>query len=144
MNDWRETALCALLDCGSDDLSLLDDFTGDIYEVIQDCKQEFGDDMNINNVVRVIFDIGTQELQSFVDGRIAELEGREELSEEEDEELDALRQCEPYEDVRSYHNYLDTSVWIDEHAEIYAKYVRPGIEAFEELTGFSFSNMVAA
>lgn len=143
MTDWRETALCCLLDCGTADLSLLDDVDVDIYDTLKECREEYGD-TNINNIVRVIFDIGTQELQSFVNGRIAELEGQDELSEEEDEELDALRKCEPYDDVRSYHNYLDTSVWFEEHAEIYAKYARPGIEAFEELTGFSFSNMVAA
>ena len=142
MNDWRETILCCLLDCGTADLSLLDDFTGDLYDVIEDCRQELGD-TNINHVVNVIFDIGTQEIQSFVNGRIAELEALGQPTEEEKEELGALRQCDPYNDVRSYHNYLDTSVWFEEHAEIYAKYARPGIEAFEELTGFSFSNMVA-
>ena len=138
MNDWRETVLCALLDCGTADLSLLDDVDVDICQVIEESKFEFGD-TNINTVMRVIFQEGFGQIQNALEKRIRELDDyiEEGSADDEDrEELEQLRELDPYEDFVSYHNYLDTHVWAQKHGEIYRQYLGQALEAFEEITGF--------
>lgn len=138
MNDWRETVLCALLDCGTADLSLLDDVDVDIYQVIEECKEEFGS-TNINYVMWVIFQKGFAEIQNVIEAHIQDLEEYVEdgsADDEDREELEQLRELDPYEDFDSYHNYLDTNVWAQKHGEIYRQYLGDALEAFEKITGF--------
>lgn len=136
MTDWRETALCCLLDCGTADLSLLDNVDVDIYDALEECREEYGD-TNINNVVRTIFSCGITAIETELEERIDELDGCEDSADRE--ELEALMKCKPWEDIRSYHNYLDTHVWVENHGELYRKYLPHAIEAFEQITGFSIT-----
>ena len=136
MTDWKETVLCVLLDCGSADLSLLDDVDVDLYQIIDECRDEYGD-TNINNVMRLIFDQGVFAIQDMLAARIAELKEQEEPPEEDLTELKELGYCDPCKDVRSYHNYLDTSVWFEQNGEKYSQHLPNALEEFERITGFS-------
>lgn len=136
MTDWKDTFLCALLGCGTADLSLLDDCDVDMYDVVEECRDRY-EDMEINNVVRTIFDMGIQAIETICNEKIAELKGRGNLSPVESVELEELLQLSPWRDVKSYHNFLDTSVWIDQNGEIYRELLPDALQEFERITGFS-------
>lgn len=141
MYDWRDTVLSCLLDCGTADLSLLDDVDVDIYQVIEECKEEIGS-TNINEVMWVIFQKGFAEIQNAIEARIQDLEEYVEDGSADDddrEELEQLRELDPYNDFDSYHNYLDTHVWAQQHGEIYRQYLGDALETFEQITGFSIT-----
>lgn len=141
MYDWRDTVLSCLLDCGTADLSLLDDVDVDIYQVIEECKEEIGS-TNINEVMWVIFQKGFAEIQNAIEARIQDLEEYVEdgsADDEDREELEQLRELDPYNDFDSYHNYLDTHVWAQQHGEIYRQYLGDALETFEQITGFSIT-----
>ena len=63
------------------------------------------------------------------------------LTEEEREERDALETLEPSEDMASFHNYIDTHIWIDakEKVDAYTKYMQKALDHFCEMTGFEIS-----
>lgn len=48
---------------------------------------------------------------------------------------------DPFEDIQSFHNFIDTYIWIDadDKIEIYKKYVKEALDQFEEMTGFEIS-----
>lgn len=138
MYDWKDPLLCSLLDCGTADLSLLNDVDVDIGEIIDECRDECGD-TNINTVMWVIFQKGFGQIQNAIEERIRELEDYIEdgsADDEDREELEQLRELDPYNDFDSFHNYLDTHVWAQEHGEIYRQYLGHALEDFENITGF--------
>lgn len=133
----RESLLTAILDCGTADLSLLDDVQydwGDIFKRLED------DAHDLNSVMREVFQVGYEDIQVAVDDRICELEAIElngrELDDDEADELALLRELDASEDFDSFHNYLDTHVWCRNHADTYKKYMTEALEEFEENTGF--------
>lgn len=133
--------LVGLLDCGSVDLCVIENCQydiDDIKEVLKDCGME----INLNNLAWAMFDVGKREITDWVENRKAELEDildsedNAESFEELKEELDALKELSPYDDIESYHNYLDTHVYIRKHEDIYRKYCQEPLDMFEENTGF--------
>lgn len=73
-----------------------------------------------------------------LEDRKAELETLNTRLEELSEERDAIERMSPFEDIESFHNYLDTSVYIiDSKREDYEKYCKEILDIFEENTGFS-------
>lgn len=132
----RESLLTAILDCGTADLSLLDDVQYDWYDIF---KRMEDDTHDLNSVIREVFQVGYEDIQMAVDNRIGELEDIEsarELNDDEADELALLRELDATEDFDSYHNFLDTSVWCQDHADTYKKYMTEALEEFEENTGF--------
>lgn len=134
MADWREDLLTAILDCGYGDLYLLKDCQYDIGEIVEECEETFGG-FNINNLVRIMFDCGLRDIETARDDRIRELEAipnERNLDEDEATELEVLRSLEPFEDIQSFHNFLDTHIWIDvdEKKEAYVKYLNEALDHF--------------
>lgn len=135
----REDLLMNLLHCGSLDLAVLDnvgyDFC-DILELLDDIPiQQIG----FNGLMRAVIDFGIICIGEAIEARIAELQGyqdREDLSDSEKEELQALEKLSPDEDIGSYHNFLDTHVYFEHHASIYRRYLEEALDAFREGTGF--------
>lgn len=143
MTDWKDDLLTTLLDCGYGDLSLLEDCEYDMDEIIDDCKEVFGD-LNINNLVRVMFEFGLRDIEQAVGDRICELEAIDnvrELDEDEELELAALQELSPFDDMESFHNYLDTHIWIedDEKKSTYTTYLSEALDRFYEMTGFEIT-----
>lgn len=144
MTDWRETLLTAILDCGYGDLYLMDDCRYDIGEIVEECIDVFGG-LKINDLVRIMFDHGVSDIEYAINERLDELNYKAdtegELDEAEQIEHDALETLEPREGFRSYHNFMDTHIWIDakEKVPTYAKYMQEALDQFYENTGFEIT-----
>ena len=143
MSDWREDLLTSILDCGYGDLYLLEDCQYDIGYIVEDCIATF-ENLDINNLVSIMFDYGLRDIEEAISDRICELEAiqnERELDEDEEEELTALRTLEPFEDMQSFYNYIDTHIWIDadEKVDTYKKYMQEALDHFCEMTGFEIT-----
>ncbi len=138
----REDLLMTLLNCGSLDLKLIDDVGYDWCDVLDQLDWPRGD-VDFNLLMRGVVSCGIIELREAIEERIAELDGiaqdTGELDDEEGDELDALRDLDPDEDISSYHNWLDTYVYFEAHGDVYRKYLAAAIDEFEDNTGLSFS-----
>ena len=144
MSDWREDLLTSILDCGYGDLYLLEDCQYDIGEIVEECEAQFGK-IDINLLAMTMFDFGLREIEEAIKDRLAELNDIEEtegeLSEEEQVEREALETLEPFEDMQSFHNFIDTHIWIDakEKVSAYTKYLKEALDHFCEMTGFEIT-----
>ena len=139
---FKDDLLVELLGCGYADLSVLEDCKYDFSDIIEECYSVFGK-LELNALARIMFEFGIREIGEAIDKRIDELanyvEDEDELSEELREELNALRDLYVYEDIQSFHNYLDTSIWICNHNDVYEKYLGEALDMFEENTGYCIS-----
>ena len=134
MSDWKECLLAEILNCGYLDLQVLEDCEYDMSELIEECKFSFGV-VNLNALACTMFVFGRRDIQSAIEERIAELEGGE-LTEAEEEELENLKLLDVWEDIESFHNFIDTSIWINNHKEIYENYLSEALAEFERNTGY--------
>lgn len=133
-----------LLDCGSLDISILDDVGYDLGDIAVELQEE-GVKVTLNNIIDAIFRKGQDELKDALEEKISELEGeRDECEEGSDEyeelqeQIDELECCDPEEDVEWFCNCLDTSIWFRDNEEIYRKYLEDEISDIEENMGFEF------
>ncbi len=139
---FKDDLLVELLGCGYADLSVLEDCRYDFSEIIEECYGVYGK-LELNALARIMFEFGIREIGDYVNDRINSItygvdEEDEEnmLSEELKEELHALRNLDVYEDIQSFHNYLDTSIWVCNHNETYEKYLGEALEGFANNTGY--------
>lgn len=140
MSDFREDLLTAILDCGYGDLYLLEGCRYDIGEIVEECMQ-ICNRLEINTLVRIMFEFGLSDIDTARNDRICEIEAiqnERELDEEEEIELRMLRKMEPLRDFASYHNYIDTHIWLatKENGDAYQRYLGNAIKNFREMTGF--------
>ena len=68
-----ESLLCSLLECGTCDLSILDDVGYDLGEIAEDL-QSSGIKPTLNAITDEIFTKGQRELKEALDDKISELE----------------------------------------------------------------------
>lgn len=132
-----ERILCEMLSCGSLGLKMLDG-VGYGWSEILNVADWPRDDMDFNLLMRAVVDLGIIYIREAVDDRICELEAipnERELDEEEEDELRLLRSLNPDEDMRSYHNCLDTHVWIEKNGDIYKRYLQDALDEFCDNTG---------
>lgn len=134
---FKDDLLVELLGCGYADLTVLEDCRYDFSEIIDECYSVYGK-LELNALARIMFEFGIREIGDYVCERIEELEGYGEdtLDEELREELNALREIDVYEDIQSFHNYLDTSIWVCDHNGIYENYLSEALDTFEHNTGY--------
>lgn len=138
----QESLLCAILDCGCMDLSVLDDVQCDWEDVIEDLNQRGMTlpEAGFNGLMRSVVYVGLSHLQTAINDRICELEaieGERDLEPEEQEELDRLRDLSPYDDIESWHNYLDSSAYFEKNEDTYREYLQDALDAFRYDTGFN-------
>ena len=139
MWDYRNIWLSELLDCGYADVSLLEEIKYDITDLVEDCRLNFGR-VELNCILMTAVRFGISDIEKSVESRIAELESEEFLSEEEVDELKSLKSLKPFEDIESFHNYLDSSVYFIDNEEVYEKYCQEALDEFYENTGFEIRN----
>ena len=136
---FKDDLLIELLGCGYADLSVLEGCKYDFSDIIEECYSVYGK-LELNALAKIMFDFGIREIGEYIDNRIDELanyvEEEDELPEELREELNALRDLYVYEDIQSFHNFLDTSIWICNHNDVYKKYLGEALLTFEENTGY--------
>ena len=137
-----ETLLCALLDCGTLDLSMLKD-TDPYYlcDAIDRLKDE-GAEISLNGIFNEMFYHAAGVLNDALETRIGDLEAYKDadsIDDDELEELQALRTINPEDDVTWYLNCLDTHIYIcSDKEEIYCEYLGGQVEELERLMGFEF------
>lgn len=136
---FKDDLLVELLGCGYADLSVLEGCRYDFSEIIEECYYVYGK-LELNALASTMFDFGIREIEGYINNRIEEIEDMVEeedmLSEELKAELHALRDLDVYEDIESFHNYLDTSIWVSNHHRTYKKYLGTALDEFANNTGY--------
>lgn len=143
----RDYLLAELLHCGSLELKLLDDVGYDWCDIIEGydgflhgpSRRKRVKDVGLNYVMWLVFQYGKERIDNAVSDRICELEAipnERELDEDEEKELKALSTLNPFEDIESSQNCLDTHVWFEQNGRIYREYLSEALDEFAEGTGF--------
>lgn len=152
----QEEILTNLLDCGTDDLKLLNDIRYDLDDILEYLK-ECGN-FNINSIFREVFKKGAIDLNyAFIERKeeireqiLEEMQTAKEeypdydLENDEDyqelvNDLDLLdnEKLNPIEDLDYYLNYQDTHVYM-EHIDFYRKYMSDVVDTIETNMGWEF------
>lgn len=79
--------------------------------------------------------LGTKQLNEYQDY----LDNAKPLLPDMQTELENLKQLKPFEDIESFHNYLDTSIYFINNSEIYNQYCEQELKTFTENTGFEIT-----
>lgn len=138
----KEKLLLTMLSCGTGDLAMLDDVQYDWREVLDQMDWPDDGNFNFNSLMRAVVDVGIIHIKETVENRICELKAassEQKLDEDEKKELASLQVINPDKDIKSYHNWLDTNVWIQNNEEIYGKYLQDALDAFTDNTGLLLS-----
>ena len=128
-----ENFLVSLLDCGICDLGMIEDVNYPWCDILTEDMP-----FSLNYLMQRVVEFGIQQIADTVNDRICELEAcsnEYELDADEQEELTALRSLCPEDDILSYHNYRDTQVWFENHADVYHTYLPEALDAFADGTG---------
>lgn len=136
--DRTRILLCEMLSCGTMDLELLDQIGYDWDEVLYQAGWP-SENLDFNALMRAVVDVGIIHIQEAVDDRICELEAvqnERKLDDDEEDELRLLNSLRPDNDIRSYHNFLDTHVWFEHNGSIYRQYLPKALDSFEDNVGF--------
>ena len=142
MMSGKDALLCALLDCGEADLSMLEDMECNWNDVLDDLNANGGvaSRDGFNALVHSAVNVGRDHIQEAINYRICELEAMEEergLEDFEAEEKVRLEELRPYGDILSWHNFLDTGVYFQRNEDIYKDYLDEALDEFERYTGLS-------
>lgn len=139
-----ESLLCSVLNCGSLDLSILDDTEYDLGDIVTDLE-DIGVKPTLNAITGEIFRKGQQDLKEKLEERISNMKSeRDEFDERTEEyqrvqrQIDDLEILDPDNDIDWFCNCLDTSIWFSDNEEIYRKYLTDEIKDVEYDMGFEF------
>lgn len=159
-----EAILTEILDCGTADLSMLNDIKYDLYDIIQECMND--DCLSLHGIFQGVFYIAADTLQCKFDEQkddirevileALEEEKREfidsgEMTEEElaecDEHKELIADLEllnnnklhPESDVDFYLNYLDTHVYM-KHIDFYRRWMKDDVDMIEDDMGWTFED----
>lgn len=150
-----EDILMGLLDCGSADLKMLEKCEYDFSD-IRDILEEQGMDMSFQNILYACIDKYKSNLYDKIEYRIGEIEEEIKVLENESdwnngnvsnefsnkikdlwEEKELLEKLNPYEDIESFINYLDTHIYItNDNSKVYKEYLMDIIEEEDYNIGF--------
>lgn len=135
----REDFLMTFIDCGLYDLKLIDDVQYNWGDVFAYLDLNYCGERKLPAIMSAVFSLGKDNLAEAIDKRIDYLEDTEGtygISDEQRDELNALKELDPYEDLQEYHNYLDTHVTCVNHEGIYKSYLSEALSDFADGTGF--------
>ncbi len=137
----RNDLIRAILDCGVDDLSLLDDSGADLFKTIERMRFE-GMEITLNGIMAEIFREGIFRMGEAVKEARERLEAEESegtLTEAGYEQLEAIRQnnLSPQSDFTYYVNCLDTHLNCDSSKkEVYEEMFEQEMQDLMDYTGF--------
>lgn len=164
----REYLLCALLDCGCDDLSMLDDVGYDIDEIVADAIDNYGK-ATLNTLLATIVVNGSADLDSaykenkerivedinneikklkaeyendYPESTEEEWEDSEEYQEVSDlqELLIDMNDFHPFSESDFFINCLDSHIYMP-HLEFYRKYMGDEVAKIEDNMGIEFEEI---
>ena len=139
----RDKALTAFLECGTDDLSILDDVEYDVGKIIENLYAE-GVRPSLNAITSTVFRMGKEEMAALLAEEIRNAQDELDANPDYDktvalnELLFALGQLNPNDDIDWHCNCLDTNVYFVRNEELYRIYLPDAIETVEAHMGFSF------
>lgn len=144
----RNDLIRAILDCGIDDLNMLDDAEADMFEIVDHMKLE-GMELSLNNIMAEVFKEGIYRLGQAVRELRADLEKERKAGQMSDESADQWEKLNRYrlnpeEDFRYYVNCRDTSLWFytdhkEEKQKIYEELFGEELQALVDYTGFDIN-----
>lgn len=143
----RDDLLCAILDCGTGDLNMLDDTEAHIFEIIQQMRSE-GIELTLNNIMAEIFNEGILRLDEAVRSFREDLESEEQngnITATRCEQLEKLRRLNinPKHDFGFYVNCMDTSLYFnpqpdkEEKRQVYEELFEDELLDLMNYTGFN-------
>ena len=138
----RNDLIRAILNCGIDDLSILDDSEADMFKIVEQMRFE-GLELSLNGIMAEIFKEGIFRMNEAVKAERKRLETEEcegTLTEAGYEQLEAMRlhNLSPQNDFTYYLNYLDTHLSCDsEKKEVYEEFFEQEMQALMDYTGFN-------
>ena len=138
----RNDLIRAVLDCGVDDLSLLDYSAADMFKIVEQMRFE-GLELTLNGIMEEIFKEGIFRMNEAVKSikkrlELEEYEGT--LTEAGYEQLEAIRlhNLKPQNDFTYYLNCLDTHLNCDSRKkEIYEEMFEQEMQNLMDYTGFN-------
>lgn len=131
----------AVLDCGVDDLNMLDDSEADLFKIVERMRFE-GLEITLNGIMAEIFREGIFRMGEAVKEVRERLEAEESegtLTEAGYEQLEAIRQHDlsPQNDFTYYVNCLDTHLNCDSSKkEVYEEMFEQEMQDLMDYTGF--------
>lgn len=128
----QNSVLMAVLECGTDDLSILDDIGYDLGDIVEELIAG-GIRPTLNAITGEVFRRGVEELTQRINDRLCEPEDGD-----NDEVKAELRILNPKKDINWFCNCLDTHVYFVKNEEIYREYLPEAIKDIEDNMGFSF------
>lgn len=140
MQNPRTKFLLELLQCGEEDLSVLDNVQYPFAEIIEQLEDQPLQTVGLDGLIRAVVDVGIIHLKDAVEDRITELHEMQDLglaSNKEAREMKHLEALNPDEDIQVDPNAEATTVWFTAHGSIYRRYLQEVIDSFENNTGFS-------
>lgn len=148
----RNDLIRAILDCGIDDLRMLDDAGADMFDIIGQMKFE-GMELTLNNIMAEVFKEGIHRLNEAVKAYKADLEKELQTGDISDESKDQLEKLNRYrinpeEDFGYYVNCLDTHLHFnpqsnkEEAQAVYEELFEKEIKDLEDYTGFNIEGWV--
>lgn len=138
----RNDLIRAVLDCGVDDLSILDDSGADLFKTVERMRFE-GLEITLNGIMAEIFREGIFRMGEAVKEARERLEAEESegtLTEAGYEQLEAIRQHDlsPQDDFTYYVNCLDTHLNCDSgKKEVYEEMFEQEMQDLMDYTGFN-------
>ena len=138
----RNDLIRAVLDCGVDDLSMLDDSGADLFKTVERMRFE-GLEITLNGIMAEIFREGIFRMGEAVKEARERLEAEESegtLTEAGYEQLEAIRQHDlsPQGDFTYYVNCLDTHLNCDSRKkEVYEELFEQEMQDLMDYTGFN-------
>lgn len=138
----RSDLIRAVLECGIDDLGILDEAEADMYDTVSKLREE-GKEISLQSITEEIFEEGIFRMGEAVKNRRKELEDVErkgKLSEEEYEQLESMRlhELNPAADFGHEFNFLATNLYCDsEKKEVYEEWFEEEMQELMDYTGFN-------
>lgn len=136
----RSIILKEVLDCGYGDLYIIDDVEN-LEDILSDMSDN-GEPITLNSILEKVFERGISEMEMYVNDRIRELEqeSREELNEDDAEELKALKTLQVRKDIDYDCNCSASGIYFTNgKSGIYHEYFAQDLEEVEAEMGFCIS-----
>lgn len=151
----QECVMTKILDCGTADLSLLDDINYDLDDIIDSLMEN--NCLSLNGIFQEVFIKGAEELQEEFKNQkedikaeilykieenetenLTETEGHKELI--SDLALLESGDLQPENDLEFYLNYQDTHVFM-KHIDFYRRYMENTVDDIEYKMGWDFKDI---
>lgn len=138
--DYRTALLSVLLDCGTEDVKLLEGCNMCWEDIKKDCILNRGE-ITLNNLLQSMFNIALDELKDEINNRIDMLNSYADaqpwdFTEDMQIELEAIKELDPFIDIETFCDFQDTAVRFIKQEDSYKMYFSGALDGFKDQTGF--------